>query len=262
MTRLLLITLFLIHGTLQAERLEGITTPSADVSASFTSQALITELNVKEGQLVKKGQLLALQERAVLTNELVRLKKEASAPAPIERAKLEIEFSKKDVENLREALKKGATSQKELNDASLTLKTAEINLRDALFQKEVATLKIKELQSRLKQFELRTPIDGIIEKLEIDAGEAPRPGEEHIRIVKINPMWVEIPVPRQIATALKNGLQATITFPDDTKNTQGKIIFISPVADTASDTVRVKIELPNPAKRLVGERVTVEFKIK
>jgi RND family efflux transporter MFP subunit len=248
--------------SIYAEDLEGITTPSADVSASFTTQALITELKVKEGEFVKKGQLLAVQEREAQQNELIRLNKEASAMALIDKAKIEIEFFKKDFASLSEAMKKGATSQKEINDVELALKTAELALQEAKFNKEVATLKVKELKSRLKQFELRTPVDGIIEKLSIDTGEAPRPGEEHIRIVSIDPMWVEILVPRNIAMKLKNGASATVTFTNAKISRVGQIIFISPVADTASDTVRVKVELTNPNKRLVGERVLVDFKVK
>lgn len=245
-----------------AENLEGITTPSADVSASFTSQALVTDLNIKEGDYVKKGQLLAVQEREAQENELIRVKKEATANALIDKAKVEIEFYKKDFKSIAEALKKGATSQKELNDVELALKTAELNLQEAEFNKEVASLKVKELESKIKQFELRTPVDGVVEKLSIDAGEAPKPGEEHIRIVSIDPMWVEIPTPRDIAMKLKNNGTAYITFPGLSKKHQGKIIYISPVADTASDTVRIKVELPNPMKRLVGERVTVDFQLK
>lgn len=260
--RILFTALLFIQFSLWAENLEGITTPSADVSASFTSQALVTDLNIQEGDFVKKGQLLAIQEREAQENELIRVKKEATANALVDKAKVEIEFYKKDFESLTEAMKKGATSQKELNDVELALKTAELSLQEAEFNKEVASLKVKELESKIKQFELRTPVDGIVEKLSIDAGEAPKPGEEHIRIVSIDPMWVEIPTPRDVAMKLKNKGKAFITFPGLAKQHQGQIIYISPVADTASDTVRIKVELPNPMKRLVGERVTVDFKIK
>ena len=233
--------------------------PSADVSASFTSQALVTVLKVKEGQIVKKGQLLAVQEKEAQEKELERLKKEASATALILKAKAEITYYTKEYKNLEEALKKGATSQKELNDAELALKKAELNLQEAEFNKQIAGLKIKELESKIKQFELRSPVDGLVETLSIEEGESPKPGEEHIRIVSVKPMWVEVPVPRDIAVKLKNNEAAYVTFPGQAQRVTGKIIFISSVADTASDTVRVKIELANPAGRLVGERVKVDF---
>jgi len=242
-----------------AQDLEGVTTPSADVSASFTIPALVTELRVKEGQFVKKGDILAIQDKGAEEQQLVRLKKEASATAMMDKAKVEIDYYKKDVESLREALAKGASSKKELNDSLLKLRTAELSLKEAEFNKEIAALKVKELESKITQYVLKSPVNGAVEKLSIEPGEAPKTGEEHIRIVSVKPMWVEVPVPRKIAIKLKNSGKAKVFFPDTDKAESAKIIYISPVADTASDTVRVKLEIANEKSRLVGERVKVTF---
>ena len=256
--KLLVIILFACLSV-YGQDLEGVTTPSADVSASFTIPALINELHVKEGQFVKKGQILAVQDKGAEEQQLVRLQKEASATAMIDKAKVEIDYYKKDVESLTEALAKGASSKKELNDSVLKLKTAELSLKEAQFNKEVAALKVKELESKIRQYVLRSPVDGVIEKLNIEPGEAPKTGEEHIRIVSVKPMWVEVPVPRDIAIKLTLKSYAGVFFPNSQKAAKANIIFISPVADTASDTVRVKLELANEEKRLVGERVKVTF---
>ena len=247
---------------LHAENYEGVTEPSADVSASFTVQSLVKNVLVKEGDFVKNGQLLAVQNRDVQEQELKRLQKELDGGIASTKAKIEIDYYRKDLINLGEAFKKGATSQKEINDVELALKTAELSLKEATLSDQLTALKIKELESSLKDYELRTPVDGIIEKLSIDSGESPRPGEEHIRIVSIDPMWVEIPTPRNIAMKLKKGGKASVLFPEVRTPQLANIIFISPVVDTASDTVRVKVQLPNPKKRLVGERVQVDFNIK
>ena len=249
----------LLSFSIYAQDLEGVTTPSADVSASFTIPALVDELRVKEGQFVKKGDVLAIQDKGAEEQQLVRLKKEASATAMIDKARVEIDYYKKDVESLREALAKGASSKKELNDSILKLRTAELSLKEALFNKEIAALKVKELESKITQYVLKSPVDGVVEKLSIEPGEAPKTGEEHIRIVSVKPMWVEVPVPRKIAIGLKPSGMAKVFYPDSTNGEAAKIIYISPVADTASDTVRVKLEVANEKSRLVGERVKVTF---
>ena len=57
------------------------------------------------------------------------------------------------------------------------------------------------------------------------------------------------------------GQDVWIAFPDtpspDAPN--GRIINIATVADAASDTLRVRVEAPNPTKRPAGERVAVTF---
>jgi hypothetical protein len=45
----------------------------------------------------------------------------------------------------------------------------------------------------------------------------------------------------------------------DSEPAQGRIIHISAVADGASDTLRVRVEVPNSYRRPAGERVTVKF---
>lgn len=255
----LFLSVCLLGLNIYAQDLEGVTTPSADVSASFTIPALVEELRVTEGQFVKKGDVLAIQDKGAEEQQLIRLKKEASATAMIDKAKVEIDYYKKDVESLREALEKGASSKKELNDSILKLKTAELSLKEALFNKEIAALKVKELESKITQYVLKSPVDGVIEKLSIEPGEAPKTGDEHIRIVSVKPMWVEVPVPRTTAIKLKTSGTATVFYPGSKNGETAKIIYISPVADTASDTVRVKLEVANEKSRLVGERVKVTF---
>ncbi|MCM8527512.1 MAG: biotin/lipoyl-binding protein, partial [Lentisphaeraceae bacterium] len=111
MKLLLIFLLFSLH--VYSQDLEGVTTPSADVSASFTIPALVEELKVKEGQFVKKGDILAIQQKQVEEQQLVRLRKEATATALIDKANVEIDYYTKDVESLKEALLKGASSKKE-----------------------------------------------------------------------------------------------------------------------------------------------------
>ena len=257
-----ILIIFSLQVVLLAEPLEGVTMSSADVSATFTIQALIIGLKVKEGDTVKKGDLLAMQDREIQQRELDRIKKEATAGVLIDKANLEIKFFEKDVALLVEAVEEGAASIKELNDSKLRLETAKLNKKEAEFSQLIARYRVKELESILKQYELRSPINGVIEKIFVEAGESSRVSEEHIRIVRTDPMWVEVPVPRNIALKLKRSGAAKVTFPDGSSSEEGKIIFISGVADTASDTVRVKLEFTNPEHRVVGERVAVDFKLK
>ena len=119
---------------------------------------------------------------------------------------------------------------------------------------------MEELQKQLEMFKLLSPVNGIVERLEIEAGEASKINEEHIRIVSVTPLWLEVPVPLAIARKLKKSSVAKVFFQDLEKfPKKAEVLFISPVADTASDTVRVKLQLTNKDQRLAGERVKLLF---
>ena len=93
---------------------------------------------------------------------------------------------------------------------------------------------------------------------------------EVIRVVQIDPLWIDAPVPLTQAVELKVGRTAQVVFglPDKPTKAEpastslvvpGRVIFVGAVADAASDTLRVRIEVPNQAKRPAGEHVRVTF---
>jgi len=88
-----------------------------------------------------------------------------------------------------------------------------------------------------------------------------------------------VPVPLKQAMSLRKGQKAVVEFPlsVDAGKTQGnapatqyaertirkgalgKIIYIASVADAASETLMVRVEMPNPSGRPAGEKVHVKF---
>ena len=94
-------------------------------------------------------------------------------------------------------------------------------------------------------------------------GEAAKELEKILRIVQIDPLWVNVPVPTgQARERLKVDQGAHVVFAnedDSVETLQGKIINIGSVADAASDTLNVRVEVSNPSRRPAGEHVTVIF---
>lgn len=123
----------------------------------------------------------------------------------------------------------------------------------------VSQMKVEELEEDISHYSLRSPINGIVEKLTIETGESFDNKEAHIRIVRLNPLWVEVQVDRKIAVTLSKNSKHKLVF-DDGKEHEAIINFISPLTDTASDTVRLRLEVVNSQRRLAGEKVSVYFK--
>ena len=90
-------------------------------------------------------------------------------------------------------------------------------------------------------------------------GESVEQQTKVIRVVSIDPLWIEVPVPLETARTLKLGNTARVKFADLKDAQQGKITHIAAVADAASDTLQVRLEVPNSALRPAGERVRVDF---
>lgn len=124
---------------------------------------------------------------------------------------------------------------------------------------EHARLDVKVLEITVDDMSLKSPISGTIDKIHVEVGEAVNGLEDVIRVVNTDPLWIDVPVPLAQGRSFKKGQSAAVLFPDVDQPTQGKIIYVSTVADAASLTLRVRIEVPNPKKRPAGEHVYVQF---
>ena len=124
---------------------------------------------------------------------------------------------------------------------------------------EHAKLDVKVLEILIDDMTLKSPITGAIDKVEVEVGEAANGLEAIIRVVKTDPLWIDVPVPLTQGRTFKKGQAANVAFPGAGKKETGKIIYVSTVADAASSTLRVRIEIANNQKRPAGEHVQVFF---
>ena len=108
---------------------------------------------------------------------------------------------------------------------------------------------------------LLAPIAGLVEDVSIEVGESIGTLGPVIRLVQNDPLRIDVPVPMAQAGELAVGQDVWVNFPgtNAVASPNGRIINISAVADAASDTRRVRIEVPNPLRRPAGERVAVSF---
>ena len=101
------------------------------------------------------------------------------------------------------------------------------------------------------QLILRSPFDGIIEQMQAKIGQNVQPGDKLLRVVDLSKLWLWADFYENEIGLLKEGQRMQVTlpaFPD--QPFEGTVRVISPSVDPIKHTVRVRIDLPNPADRL------------
>jgi RND family efflux transporter MFP subunit len=238
----------------------AITNPSADVTLSFVQPGRIAEVYVKEGETVKAGHVLAQQDDAVERARLAQLEADAQNMTNIEAGKASLAQKRVDLQKLETAAARHAATELEVEHARLEVKIAELSLDVATFEHEQAMRKYEEAKLQIDNMSLKSPIDGSVEKIEVESGESVNALESVVRVVQIDPLWIDVPVPLARASSLARDGAVQVDFPGPHKRSvEGKIVFIAAVADAGSGTLRVQVEVPNKAKRPAGEYVTVVF---
>jgi RND family efflux transporter MFP subunit len=261
--RLLTVAVFAVTFPVYANPDDGITAitlPSADVTLSFVQPGSIAKVLIREGDEVKANQLLVKQEDAAEQAKLLQIKGESEDITQIEGSEASLAQKKVDLKRLELARKRGATTDLEVEHAQLEVRIAELSLKIAQFEHTQSELRYKESQIRINHMNMRSPLAGTIDKVEVEVGESINALLDVIRIVRIDPLWIDVHVPLSKGRTLKPGQDAKVEFPGSEKTeTQAKIIYVSTVADAASSTLRARIEIANKTNRPAGEHVRVTF---
>jgi len=244
------------------------TAPSQKRQQNFDVPGVVFEMAVKEGDVVKTGQLLARQNTAADEAHLRSLNLLADATAlEIEAAGLQLEKDTIDLTRKEKMFKDKSISVGEVEEARVTVKIDALKQRSAKNNAEKAKADTEEEKARIEQKKLYSKIDGVVSEINTHEGELANNDTQHptITIVKNDPLYVEVELPAELVTKIKaaGGQQSLqVQYVDEKEKgawREAKIHFIRPEADPRSNTEHVQLEMANAEGRSSGLQVEVRM---
>lgn len=234
----------------------GISRPSSEAALSFTLAGRVTKVLIVDGDFVEPGSLLAEQDGSVLDARMEQFRLESESRVEIEASEAELAQREQDLKKIRQAHEKGAATDLERERAQLEVVISRYRVKAAEEKRDMAVLKLKEAEAERKQYYLASSVRGRIEKLHLVEGESPRQMEPVLTVVNCDPLWIEVPLPLAEADKLSPEDEVTVKFPNGSIG-KANVLFISSIADAASETLTVRLAMPNPEWRRAGERVGI-----
>ncbi|MFH1406452.1 MAG: efflux RND transporter periplasmic adaptor subunit [Candidatus Omnitrophota bacterium] len=220
--------------------LTGTIVPWQDTYIAPKIQGRVEKILVEEGQKVKKDQPLILVEK--IDYELSVQKSQAALMS----ANANLENAVANFSRMKKLLERDTISKQEYDRFEAAYKSAQAQAKDAQ-----ASLSISE--DKLANTSINAPFEGFIAEKLTEVGEQVSSAEPVIRIANINKVKVEADVPQNFLGQIKEGKSVKVkvdTYPGEVFS--GKIFSIRPIADLATRTFNVKIELDNPKYLLRG----------
>jgi len=196
--------------------------PYQDIQLASELSGSISAIGAEEGDSLKKGQMILTCDVRTLEARL------ADAAASKRLAELSLQ-------RLEELKDNGFVPEEDLDRATTELQTKEAALRLAEIELEKAVI--------------HSPIDGILDLRPVDAGEYVLPGQTVARLVDISKVKAVVKVPELHVAFLRPGLKIQVMFPHLNGSVLpqvGPVKYLSTVAEEASRTFRMEIELKNP----------------
>lgn len=224
-----------------AGRIEADETRMARISAPVTGR--LVELNVTEGQIVQKGQVVA----TIYSTDL------AASQSAFLKAYSQYQLSERAVARARQLLDAGVIGAAELQRREAEAQQDSVDLASS--RKQLSVLGVPE--ESIQKLETSHAIDSttqvvaavsgqVIERL-VTPGQIVQGAEAICVVADMSNVWLIADVPEQSAYQLhvSQPLQAEIPALPNNK-IRGIISFVSPTVDKETRTIRARMNLPNP----------------
>jgi RND family efflux transporter MFP subunit len=212
-----------------------VTSPEAPVQVSFLVSGKVIEVGPREGDYVKKGQLLAVIDPLDYKLAL------QAASAQAGQAKVALDRSKDEYARMKFLYETRSLAENDFEKFKAAWLSAKQQVDQAIANQKLA-------QKRLSDASLYSPTAGFISRRSIEPGQTASPGIPVFEIVKLDPVEINVGVPETDIHLVRVGQTATVTIPAlPTESFEGKVRIVNVSADPATRTYMTRIAVPNPA---------------
>lgn len=213
----------------------GIFTAQQDLNVASETGGQVVQILVKEGDLVKEGQVLA------------RIKADKHN-AGLAQAKALLENAEQEMKRFEKAYKSGGVTRQQLEKIQLQYKNAKASF-------SMASLNVTDTWVKSK-------INGIINLKTIEEGSFVGAGTILFNIVNINNLKLKVTIDEAQVSLLKQGQKVQVKPSISADLIEGEISFIAPKSNGALK-FPVEISVKNPNHKLkAGMYATAQFSLK
>jgi len=245
------VSLLTVQKTTVPDYVEATGTVRAARSAQLASQVMgtITRVNVHEGDRVRRGEVLIAideaQQRAAYTSANAGLQ---ASQETIAAADADYALAEATMKRYQMLYDKKSVSPQEFDEVKTKLAAAKARRDAAHAGRTQAEAGVSEAKTAMGFTKIRAPFDGLLVAKLADAGAMATPGVPLLIVEDPSRFRLEVAVDESTIGAVRLG--ETVPVVIDALGDQaiaGKVVEIVPMADPASRTFTVKIELPpNP----------------
>ena len=201
-----------------------------NVLISAETPAAVQQVLVVEGQQVKKGQTLIVQDGEVL---------------------------KRSIKELESSLELATTMyerQQKLWEQNIGTEVQYLEMKN---RKESLELKLATTRSQLNKTRIKAPFNGVVDMIDVRVGEMAQPGLPIIRLVSMSNMYIKADVSESFIGKFSKGQKVKVYFPSTDFTIHSKISSIGQVINPNNRTFEIEISIPSNGAKVKPNMITV-----
>lgn len=214
----------------------------------------IVSVRASLGDRVSAGQSLATLDSVELGEALGRY----------HQSKTKLELAQSNMERIKVLVEKKIAPRKDILQAETDFKTAQAELhtdQERLSLYGVSSSYLKGASHKKPLLPVTSPIGGTITEKHAIVGELADPSKSLYTVADLSSVWVMVDINEKDLAKVRKGQAASVmvgAFPD--LKLKGRITYIADQVNEATRTVKARIEVSNPGRRLKPEMfATVEL---
>ena len=200
----------------------------------------IISLNVKLGQAVKKGDLIAEIDASNQNNSLSTAEANlASYQAKLKSAQVALDIAQSNYNRLSKLYKTNSTSLSELETAKNTLASAKASVDEAKSQIKSAQISVSDAKTNLNYTQILSPMDGVIVSVPVSVGQTVNSNQTSPTIVQVadlSKMLIKLEVSEGDIAQVQAGQAIRFTtLAEPNHSYESKIDTVDPALTTLTD---------------------------
>lgn len=246
----------------QKQRLAGMISATGKVEANADRIAhvsprisgKIVSVRASLGDSVAAGQTLATLDSIELGEALNRYRQ----------SKTRLALAQSSMDRIKALVEKKIAARKDILQAETDYQMARTELHtdeERLSLYGVSPSDLKNANHRKPLLPVRSPIGGIITEKHAIVGELADPSTSLYTVADLSSVWVMVDINEKDLAKVHRGQPAAVTvsaFPE--LKLKGRITYIADLVDEATRTVKARVEVANPGRKLKPEMfATVEL---
>ncbi len=239
--------------------------------------ARILEINVRSGDKVKAGDVLAIldaKDLAAVVSQSQQQQKAVSASVAaadeqVKSAQAGLDLATKEMERTRALFEKNAAAKRDYERSLTAFRQAEAGVQQAVQQRLAAVANaaaanqgIRQAEAGLSYATVISPINAVVAERLADPGDLGNPASVMLRLFDPTSLLLEVPVRESLVQEVGIGSTVEYSVPALGKTFNGEVREIVPSVDPQSRTFLVKVCIDNADELMPGMFGTIKMPLK
>jgi len=245
----------------RAEEFDCVINPALTLKIGSPIITTLSSVEVKRGDHVKRGQLLAQLDSGVEAADLALADARARSTSEIDRDRSKVDLTSADLARGESLLQDKNIPPQKVDELRTNYQVARQDLVTAELNKHLAELEFARSQALLLQRMIRSPVDGTVTQVLLGPGEYVHQDNPILIVAVISPLYVEAYPSVRLWDSIHLGDKGQVTMAEPVGATAtATVTAVDQVFDAASGTFGVRLELANPDGALpAGQRCRLTF---